>query len=107
MGEGGKSPFLQIIGQVWLLFGSSRPRWARTVFEFKWSCFNTLCSDDSFTLFVLEVLVIFLLKNCFFFVDFQRVFILEIAFKIKPGKTWKMAHLAEPRNDKNLEKPGN
>ena len=79
MGEGGKSPFLQIIGQVWLFFfWQFAPK---IVFEFKWSCFNTLCSDDSFTLFVLEVLVIFLLKNCFF-VDFQCVFILEIAFKI-------------------------
>ena len=30
----------------------------------------------------------------------------EIAYKIQPGKTWKMALVAEPRNDKNLEKPG-
>ena len=31
----------------------------------------------------------------------------EITYKIQPGKTWKMALFAEPRNDKNLEKPGN
>ena len=30
----------------------------------------------------------------------------EITYEIQPGKTWKMALFAEPRNDKNLEKPG-
>ena len=49
--------------------------------------------------------VIFLLKN-WCFVNFQQAFIWEIALKIWSGKTWKMARLAEPRNDKNLEKPG-
>ena len=78
MGEGGKSPFF---ADYWTSLASFWQFAPKIVFEFKWSCFNTLCSDDSFTLFVLEVLVIFLLENCFF-VDFQRVFILEIAFKI-------------------------
>ena len=27
----------------------------------------------------------------------------EITYKIQPGKTWKIALFAEPRNNKNLE----
>ena len=27
----------------------------------------------------------------------------EITYKIQPGKTWKMALIDKPRNDKNLE----